>query len=379
MIFFDNASTTKVLKEVSEVISFYNEQNYFNPSSIYREGVSLSRELLAAKTELINLLDANGGDVVFTSGATESNNLAILGSLTGNKNAEYIFSEGEHPSVYNVAQNLKQRGYKVHFVGLTPNGTVNEEKLYGLINQNTYFVSLMHVSNENGAINNIKDIVKNIKAINKNVLVHCDGTQAFCKINVNVKDLGVNFYTISAHKFHGPKGVGALWFNTKNLKPIVYGGGQQNALRSGTENISGIMGLIKAAQIGQESLEKNYLNVKDVREHIKTYILNNFDRAVIHENEENSPYILSVSFKGVRGEVLLHMLETKGILISTGSACSSKKQGNRILESMGKSKEEILGNVRVSFSKFSTVIEAQEFCKVLQEELNKFYNANCGE
>lgn len=379
MIFFDNASTTKVLKEVSEVINYYNEEEYFNPSSLYNQGVCLSRKLQNAKQQLCGFLGVNNGNIIFTSGATESNNLAIMGSLTGNKNAEYIFSEGEHPSVYNVAQNLKQKGYKVLFVGLTPNGTVNEEELYKLINENTYFVSFMHVSNENGAINNIKEIVANIKKINNKVLVHCDGTQAFGKINVSVKDLGVNFYTISAHKFHSPKGVGALWYNTSNLKPIVYGGGQQNALRSGTENISGIMGMLKACEIAKNSLNENFNKVLEIRNFIKTFIINNFNKAVIHESEDNSPYILSVSFKGVRGEVLLHMLETKGILISTGSACSSKKQGNRILESMGKSKEEILGNVRISFSKFSSLEEAQEFCKVLQEELNKFYNANCGE
>ena len=378
MIFFDNASTTKVLKEVSEVINYYNEEEYFNPSSLYNQGVSLSRKLQDAKEKLCGFLGAKGGNVIFTSGATESNNLAILGSLTGNKNAEYIFTEGEHPSVYNVAQNLKQKGYKVHFVGLSENGTVDTEKLYSLINENTYFVSLIHVSNENGAINNIKEIIANIKNINSKVLVHCDGTQAFGKIQVNVKDLGVNFYTISAHKFHGPKGVGALWYNTTNLKPIVYGGGQQNALRSGTENIAGIMGMLKASEIAQNTINENFNKVLEIRNYVKNYILENFDKAVIHENDNNSPYILSVSFKGVRGEVLLHMLETKGILFSTGSACSSKKQGNRILESMGKSKEEILGNIRISFSKFSSLDEAQEFCKSLQEELNKFYSANCG-
>ncbi len=378
MIFFDNASTTKVLKEVSEVISFYNEEEYFNPSSLYKQGADLSRKINEAKQQLCDFLGAMGGNVVFTSGATESNNLAIMGSITGNKNAEYIFSEGEHPSVYNVAQNLKQKGYKVHFVGLSENGTVNTDKLYSLINEHTYFVSLIHVSNENGAINNIKEIVANIKKLNNKILVHCDGTQSFGKISVSVKDLGVDFYTISAHKFHGPKGVGALWHNTSNLKPIVYGGGQQNALRSGTENISGIMGMLKACEIAKNQLEDNFNKVVEIRNFVKAFIINNFNKAVIHETQENSPYILSVSFKGVRGEVLLHMLETKGILISTGSACSSKKQGNRILESMGKSKEEILGNIRISFSKFSSLEEAETFCKTLQEELNKFYNANCG-
>ncbi len=378
MIFFDNASTTKVLPEVSAELVKFNEELYFNPSSLYNEGVTLSNELKQAKLKLCEFLGGKNGDVIFTSGATESNNLAILGAITGNKNAEYIFSEGEHPSVYNVAQNLKQKGFKVYFVGLNSNGTVNTEKLYSLINQNTYFVSLIHVSNENGAINDIKKIVDNVKKINDKVLFHIDGTQAFCKVPVNVKELGVNFYTISAHKFHGPKGVGALWYNIPNLKPIVFGGGQQNALRSGTENVAGIMGLLKAAETGLNGLVDNNKKVTQIREYIKNFITTYFDKAVIHESEGNSPYILSGSFKGVRGEVLLHMLETKGILISTGSACSSKKQGNRILESMGKNKDEILGNIRISFSKFSSLNEAQEFCNELKEELNKFYNANCG-
>lgn len=366
MIYLDNASTTPIYKEVNEKIYKINEQMFYNPSALYGKAIETSNELYSAKQKLAGFLNITEKNLIFTSGATESNNMAIFGLRTGKKDAEYVFSSGEHPSVYAVANALKNTGAIVKFVSLNPDGTVDEDKLLAALTKNTHFVSLIHVSNETGAINNIEKLCKLIKQYNSKILVHVDGTQAFGKIKVDIKKLGVDSYTISAHKFHGPKGVGALYIKNLNaFKPLFFGGGQQNNYRSGTENVSGFIGMCLASEISMGSLDENYNKVKSYREYIKNQIIQNCSDFIFNESEHNSPYILSVSFKGLRGEVLLHMLEQKGVFIGVGSACSSKTQINRVLNNMGLEKQYILGSIRLSFSNQNTMEEIIEATNIL--------------
>ena len=355
MIYLDNASTTKIYDSVNKKIFEINEDFYFNPSALYQNAIDIADIIFDAKTEIAKNLGTTGEHLIFTSGATESNNLAIFGFLTGKKDAEYIFSNGEHPSVFNVSSALKTQNKIVKYAKLSIDGTISVHELEKLLTSETHFVSVMHVSNETGAINNIKALCSMVHKFNPNIIFHCDGTQAFGKIEVNVEDLGVDCYTISAHKFHGPKGVGALYVkNIDKLKPLQLGGGQQNGKRSGTENTSGIVGMALASKIATKNIKVNYNKIKAYREYIKQELSLSFDDIKFNESNDNSPYILSISIKDIRGEVLLHMLEKRGVLIGTGSACSSKKQSNRVLENMKVSKDFVLGSIRISFSCFNT-------------------------
>ena len=369
MIFLDNASTTEIYEEVNKKLYEINKNSFYNPSALYQNAIDTSNLLNDAKKQLAKNLGTSAEHIIFTSGATEANNLAIIGSLTGKKDAEYIFSLGEHPSVFNVANNLKTQNKNIKFIDIKDGGIVDENSLRNNLNENTHFVSIIHVSNETGAINNIKKLCSIIKDYNSNILVHVDGTQAFGKISVDIENLGVDLYTISAHKFHGPKGVGALYVkNLQKLKPIILGGGQQNGMRSGTENVSGNLAMALASEISTKNLKGNFDKVLAFKNYFKQKIAENCTEYIINEAPENSPYILSVSFKGIRGEVLLHMLEKQGVLIGTGSACSSKKQNNRVLENLKLSKEYMLGSIRISFSSFNTQEEIEKASNIFIEQ-----------
>ena len=234
------------------------------------------------------------------------------------------------------------------------------------MNENVDIVSIMHVSNETGAINDIGNLVYIAKDINPNVIFHCDGVQAVGKINVDIDDLGVDLYTMSAHKIHGFKGVGALYMRDNlKLKSIIFGGGQEGGLRSGTENILGIYSLAQAIMNSIKNIDKNYSHVQVLKNQFLAEINESKLRYSIHSNSNCSPYIISISFDNCRAETILNMMSDKGIYIGNGSACSSKKMGNRILESMGVHKEEIEGNLRISFSKYNTVEEVNELVSTL--------------
>lgn len=376
-IFLDNASTTKIDSEVNDLIAKTNLVDFYNPSALYHESIIIKEKIENAQKTIAKYLNVNYENIIWTSGATESNNLAIMGSVTAKKNAEYIFSSGEHPSVYNEAKYLEQKGAIVHFVKLTSQGVVDTEHLKSLLNQNTHFVSIMLVSNETGAINDISKISNIIKSYNPNIIFHVDGVQAFGKIKCDLQQLGVDAFSISAHKFHGPKGVGVLYYQNPNkLKPILLGGGQQKGYRSGTENVSGILGTELASIKAYQNLEQNYKLVKSFRDMFINQMstdLTNIDYQINENSSDNSPYILSVSFKGLKSEVLMHMLEQKGILVGTGSACSSKKQENRVLANMGKKIEYIKGNIRISFSNYNTPSDIEKASKIFTQTVLELY------
>ena len=345
MIYLDNAATTRMYEEAVRVYNEYAVNRFFNPSASYQAGLDIAKQLNEGRNLLLKKLGAKKGTIIFTGGATESNNLAIRGSMRNGK-YEYAFSVGEHPSVYNVAKELKNQGHIVHFVDLRHDGQVDYQKLEKVLNEKTRLISVMHISNETGAINDLAKIDMLRKKNAPNALFHVDGVQAFCKVNVNVDKYNIDFYTISAHKFHGPKGVGALYVrNSSSLKNIVFGGGQENGFRSGTENVAGIMAMLDAVK--QIDIDKNFEYVCSLSKKM-TDILDSDENVEILQTE--SPYILSVGFKGVNGETLMRALQDKGVIVGIGSACSAKKAGNRVLESLGYDKERVKSHIRISFS-----------------------------
>lgn len=361
MIYLDNASTTKVDLEVAKTMEKYLVEEYYNPSAIYYLSSNLKDEIDNAKQSILNnfKIDYNN-NLFFTGSATEANNLAIIGSLKSNFK-KLLFSMGEHPSVYNTAKSLKEKGYNVVFLKLDKTGKVDLEQYTKEISSgDVSFISIMHVSNETGAINDVNKLATLAKTYNPKCIFHSDGVQAFGKINVNLEN--IDLYTISAHKINGPKGIGALYVKDyKKLKPIILGGGQELNIRSGTENVPAIMGFACVAKS---------LNIKETLEKVtmlKNKLVSNLkdiDGITINTTEKNSPYIISISFDKIRGETLVHKLEEQNIFVSTGSACSSKKLGeNRILENMGIEKQKIIGSIRVSLSKNTTLDEINTFCE----------------
>lgn len=351
MLYFDNASTTKISK--SSLDAYISASEYFyNPSSLYSPSVKTKNMIEESRAYFLKALKAKmGSTFLFTGSASESNNAVISSSLI-RKDKKYIFSAGEHSSVYETAKHYKELGYNIEFIPLMQNGEIDTEKLYNSIDSTVAFVSIIHVSNETGAVNDIKSITQKIKAINPNIIVHSDGVQAVGKIDINLKDIGVDYYTISAHKINGPKGIGGLYIaNPNKFKPFIYGGGQEKGLRAGTENLPAIMAFKSAIED---------VDIKDYSEHKKAILENIKGDYVLVSDNHCVDNIISICFKGVRGETVEHMLESEGYLIGTGSACNSKAGVNRVLQPIV-SKEYIEGAIRISFGEEISI----EDCKNL--------------
>ena len=376
-VFFDNASTTKIMPEIVDELSQFNSEYYFNPSAlynnVYKTHDSSKPTLEKMRKSLLACLGGENGKIIFTGSATEASNLALFGSVKKNTR-KILVSMGEHPSVYNSALELKARGYDVVFVNLDKTGKVDINDFERKMTSDVDLVSIMHVSNETGAINDILSLVEIAKSVNPKVIFHCDGVQAFGKIEVNVDDLGVDMYTISAHKIYGSKGIGALYLkNTVSLKPIIFGGGQESGLRSGTENMLGIYTLYRASQIVTSNLEVNYKKIANLKKLFLDKLGQTNLKYTIHSFEDNSPYIVSLSFVGCRAETLLNMLgDYDNIFVGNGSACSAKKSGNRVLESMGVQKSEIEGNLRISFGIYNTPEEVEYLVEKLNERVSAY-------
>ena len=368
MIFLDNASTTKLSKRAkNELIE--GAENFINPSASYSAGLDNKKIIEDAKKIILQTLKVQYKEnLIFTASATEANNLAVFGSARAGKE-QYLFSAGEHLCVHNCAEELKNRGYNVKFIPLTEDGVIDFQIFEEMLKEPTAFVSCLHVSNETGAINDIEKISNLTKSKWPNAIFHSDGVQAFGKIDVNLSKLkNVDLYTISAHKINGPKGIGALYVKNKNkLKTLIFGGGQEYNLRSGTENLPSICAFREAALERCENLKNNLEKVQklnrifraEIEKHSLTDI--NFNSAQV-----NSPYILNISFVGIKGETLVRMCDDDGLLVGTGSACSSKKTTlNRILLAMGKTKAETEGAIRVSFSHENTEDEVVRAAEIL--------------
>ena len=355
--YLDNAATTKTFDEIFDLMKKTNEENFFNPSSSYRLAINTKKIYETARETLTKILRGNGGKLYFTSSATESNN-TVFGGLNLRAGQTVLISKAEHPSVYNAAHNLEKKGVIVKEIPIDETGAVNFDEFKKLVSDKSVaLVSIIHSSNENGRINDVKELCKYAKSVNKNIVFHSDGVQAFGKIKVNLLDLGVDLYTISAHKIYAPRGIGGLWIKSGvNISPLLLGGGQENGMRSSTENVLGAVAFAYAAKKIYDELDKNYNLVKSYKNEFLTILSSSaaaeFVKINSPQDELFNPYVVSISFKNIKGEVLASALEGDGILISTGSACSSKKAGNRVLEAMGIEMSYVIGSVRFSFSPY---------------------------
>ena len=376
MIFLDNASTTKVFELAVEVMNKIYLEDYFNPSATYKGGREASSHLNNARETIANCLGVKKDEVYFTSCATESNNW-VLNNAFKNKKGNIVVSCGEHACVYETAKNLASKGLDVRFAPINEDGTVNLTELLALVDDKTNLVSIIHVSNETGVINDLGVISKKIKAKNPRVLLHSDGVQAFMKTNVNIARLGVDFYSISGHKIGAPKGVGALYIkNGVHIAPYILGGGQEKNMRSGTENVAGIVGLSVATKCYKDSY-----NVETVENNYNLLIneLKNIDGVeIIGNTEKNSKLILCVSIDGVRAETLQSVMADSGVYIGRGSACSSAHSGNRVLSAMNVPDGKIAGAIRISLSPQTTKKEILTAINVLKENINKLRGYKIG-
>lgn len=371
IFYLDNAATTKLFDEVKERASKFLCEDFFNPSAVYKQSVDVKREVENARGFLFDCLGASHDDkLIFTGSATEANNTVIF-SQRNFAGKRYLFGAGEHPSVKECAKQLEMRGYKVEFIPLDKSGRVDEEKFKQMLGSDVAFVSVQHVSNETGAVNNIKKLVTLAKRANKDVRFHSDGVQAFMKFPIDVTDLGVDYYTISAHKIGGMKGVGALYVKKgTKVNTLIFGGGQENGLRSGTENVFGIASFAYAAEKMRKEQKQNFEKVKKMREELLLAFKENGIEYVIH-GESGVPHTMNIMLeKSIRGETLVHALEKRGVLLSTGSACSATKHFNSTLEAMGVPNSEILASVRISISPYMD-FDAKLIAKIVKEEIDK--------
>ena len=362
MLYFDNAATTKISKPSLD--SYINASEiFYNPSSLYNPSVAAKKIVEDARTYFLKTFKAKQGSTfLFTGCATESNN-AVLNAVITRKDKKYIFSAGEHSSIYETAKKYKEEGYNIVFIPLNNNGSINIQELEKEIDSSTALVSVIYVSNETGAINDIQYIAKLAKRINSNIVVHTDAVQAVGKVDINLKELGVDYLTISAHKINGPKGIGALYIaNPNKFKPFIIGGGQEMKMRAGTENVPAISAFKTALE-----------NTKhiDFSKHKQTLLSNIQGDYILVSDNKCVDNIISICFKGVRGETIEHILESKGYLIGTGSACNSKAGVNRVLQPIV-SKEYIEGAIRISFGEDIAIQDCVNLGKELTQAVKEY-------
>lgn len=357
MIYLDNAATTKMYDEALRILTEANEKRWFNASALYKGASDESKTIRRARETLLGALKAGDGELYFLSGGTEADNTALFCTRKA-KGSRVIVSEGEHDAVINPAKVLKEQGYDVVFAPIKRDGGVDEEKFAALLTSDVSLVSVMHVSNETGAVNDIAKLSAMTKRAAPKAVFHSDGVQAFGKIKVNLRSLGADLYTVSGHKIHGPKGIGALYVaKGAPVKPLVFGGGQEKGFRSGTENGPAIEAFAAAAERTMRNFEEDCSKKRRYLEYLQEGLENGVpDVKIITDTERSAPHILTVAFGGVRGEVLLHALEERGILVGVGSACSSHRE-SRFKSLLGLDEAHRDGIVRFSVSAFNDFSE----------------------
>lgn len=391
--YLDNAATTKVPKEIYYPMIQAMELEYGNPSSMHRMGIKAEQLIKEAKEKITKSLKAEAKEIIFTSGGTEANNMALIGTAMANQRAgkHIITTKFEHASVYQPLLFLKEQGFEITFLSVDQNGKVSEQELASLIRNDTILVSIMYVNNEIGCTQDILTLSKIIKEKNKNTLFHVDAIQAYGKYNICPKKEGIDLLSVSGHKLHAPKGSGFLYIKDKvKVKPIFYGGGQQKGMRSGTENVPAIVGLGAAVELyytnHEEKIQQMYQLKKQFIEGIEQ-IEGTIVNAIYTDEKEKlcleqrilqtAPHIVSVSFEGIsKGEVLLHALEERGVYVSSGSACSTNHPGiSGSLRAIGVRENLLDSTLRFSFSLETTTKEieyALEQVKVILPMLRRF-------
>ena len=372
-IYLDNSATTKPYPEVVDKMVVALTNQYGNPSAIYKKGIEVEREIKEIRRNIARSLGAKETEIYFTSGGTECNNTIIRSVANLNKKTKkHIISTCiEHPSVLNTLKDLEEQGFEVTYLPVDSQGKISIDDLKNAIKDDTFLVSTMHVNNEIGAIQPIEEIGKYLKTLKQKIYFHVDAVQSYAKIKFRPSKYNIDFMSVSGHKLHGPKGIGFMYVKESNrIKPLLTGGGQEVGVRSGTENVPGIYGLGKAVEIFNQDLQGTIDKIRSLRDLLEKEILENIDNVKINSPEDGVCHVLNVSFRGVKGEVLLHYLEQKEIYVSTGSACSSKKKGSHVLNAIGLSAEEIEGAIRFSLSDLNTEEEIREVVKILKESVS---------
>lgn len=371
-IYLDNSATTKPYKEVIEEIARAMEEYYGNPSSLHKIGLASEKKLTEAREFLAKTINTSKEEIYFTSGGSESNNLIIKGLVKPGHHV--ITTVFEHHSVLMTYNELEREGVKVTHLNVDKNGQISLEELKNAICKDTVLVSIMHVNNEMGAIQDLEAIGRIIKENSSRAKFHVDAVQSYGKLDIDVKKMNIDLLTASSHKIHGPKGIGFSYIKKGIiLRSLIIGGSQEGGFRGGTQNVPAIIGLKKAAEITFNNKEENNNHVEELKKYMVDR-LGEIDNIRINSpiGEEFSPYILNVSFNGIRAEVLLHLLEDNNIYVATGSACTSRTsavKGSYVIKSLGLRKEEIESAIRFSFSKFNTKEEIDRVIEVLKSSL----------
>lgn len=373
-IYFDNAATTQVSPRVSAAIVQAMTQFYGNPSSLHHKGYEAEQALKKARTDLASLLKVQEKEILFTSGGTESDNLALIGAAYSRRRAgrHLITTRVEHPAVLRTVAWLENNGYQVTYLPVDANGRVRPKDLQDALTPETILVSVMYVNNEIGAREPIEELSRIAKAYNPSILIHSDAVQAFGKYRIRPAQEGIDLMSVSAHKLHGPKGAGLLYIRDKvRLEPQLHGGGQQKDLRPGTENVPGIIGLAEAALESYEERETKNERLRALKERLLQGILA-LEDTHIHglADEGGAPHIVSAGFAGIRSETLLHALEERGIYVSSGSACSSNHPAvSGVLRAIASEPQWLDSTLRFSFSDQNTEEEVDVCLAALRKLL----------
>lgn len=370
--YFDNSATTRVLDSVKDIVVKTMTEDYGNPAAKHRKGMEAEQYIREARKIIADSMKVQEKEILFTSGGSESNNMALIGTAWANQRAgKHIISTAiEHPSVYNPLGVLEELGFEVTILPVDHDGHISLKELEEAIRSDTILVSTMYVNNEVGAVEPVEEISRVIKAKNPSALYHVDAIQAYGKYVIRPKKQGIDLLSVSSHKIHGPKGVGFLYIRSGvKIKPLIYGGGQQAGMRSGTENVPGVAGFgaaVKEMYTDHAEKIQKLIGLKDYM----SDRLGEIEGTVINskKGEASAPQIVSVSFEGVRSEVLLHALEDKGIYVSSGSACSSNHPGiSGTLKGIGVAQKLLDSTIRISFGIFNTKEEVDYTIDVLKE------------
>ena len=370
-IYFDNAATSRVFPEVREIMDQLLEIEYGNPSSMHRKGFEAEQYLKHARECIARTLKVDPKEIFFTSGGTEANNLALIGTAYANRRRgkHIITSCIEHASVYNTLSFLEDEGFEVTYLPVDERGILDLDALKEALRPDTILVSVMAVNNEIGAVEPVEEIGKIIKDYDPKILFHTDCIQAYGKLTLRPRRMKADMISVSGHKIHGPKGIGFLYIkNGTKIKPIIWGGNQQSGIRSGTENMPGIAGLGRAAELIYQDHEDKIRKILELKEHFIGRVMDEIEDVRDHSGQ--APHIASITFLGVRSEVLLHALVDKGIYVSAGSACSSNKpEVSGTLRGIGLGKDQYDSTLRFSFSVYNTIEEADICVDCLKELL----------
>ena len=373
-VYLDNAATTRTFPEVAELMSKIMCEDYGNPSSMHNKGVQAERYVRYGRETLAKILKVNEKEIYFTSGGTESDNLALIGCAMANYRAgkHLITTKIEHPAILQTMHYLEDQGFEVTYLSVNDKGQISLQELQNAMRKDTILVSIMHTNNEIGAVEPIAEAGRLIKSTNPSTLFHVDAVQGFGKYRIYPKRMGIDLLSVSGHKIHGPKGVGFLYIGEKvKIHNIIYGGGQQKNLRSGTENVPGIAGMAKAAEMLYNHLEEDAERLYSLKDYFCEGLRKIPDIRINNpEGMEGAPHIVSLSVAGVRSEVLLHALEDKGIYVSAGSACSSNKPhtaGSATMKAIKLPEEFLDSTLRFSMSVYTTREELDYTLQVMYD------------